>query len=96
MGNRQVTRGEGVYRRDAQMRDTVGDIVASVINDSPDIGTTYDALIPAHRREVDHLVRRDRLTPDAAVAVIRGRRQSQRDALARATQTDRIMDGITR
>lgn len=71
-------------------------LVDTVVTESPDIGTTYDALIPAHRREVDHLVRRDRLTSDAALAVIRGRRQSQQEALARATQTDRIMDGISR
>lgn len=71
-------------------------LVDSVVGESPDIATTVEGLAPAHRREVDHLVRRDRLTPEAALAVIRGRRQMQRDALAHRALADEIAEGIIR
>lgn len=69
-------------------------LVESVGADSPEIAPTVDDLAAHDRREVNHLVRRDRLTPDAALAVIRGQRQAQRDALARRAHADRLMDGL--
>lgn len=78
------------------MRDPIGDIVAAVIEASPDIAPTVDSLSPVHRREVQHMVRRDGVTPEAALAVLRGRRQLQRDALARRALADETAEGIIR
>lgn len=69
-------------------------IVQSVIAASDDISDTLTDLAPHHRREVDRIVARSRVTPDAALAVLRGRQQRQRALAAQSAAADAIVEAI--
>jgi hypothetical protein len=61
----------------------VDSIVDSVIAASPPVPDTIDALTLAQHKELEQMVKRDSLTPEAAHAIIRGRRQAQHAELER-------------
>lgn len=72
------------------MSADVSAIVDEVIAASPPIPGSIDELTPTQRKELDHLVRRSAITPEAALSVIRGRRQAQHAELEKR----RALDGL--
>lgn len=74
----------------------VTSVVDEVIAASPAVPDTIDALSPAQRTELDRLVRQDRITPEAAHAIIRGRRQSQHAELERKRALEALVAGVFR
>ncbi|OZD37436.1 hypothetical protein CH252_32990 [Rhodococcus sp. 06-1477-1B] len=73
-------------------------IVENIVNDliatDPDIPATVDDLTDAQRREVDRLVARSRVTPEAALSVLRGRQQEHRAAAAAEAAAAAIVEAI--
>lgn len=72
----------------------VASIVDEVVAASPPVPDSIDALTPAQHKELDRLVRQDRITPEAAHAIIRGRRQAQHAELERRRATDALVAGL--
>ena len=74
----------------------VSSIVEDVIAASPPVPDTIGALSLAQHKELDRLVRHDGITPEAAHAIIRGRRQSQHAELERKRALEASVMGLFR
>jgi len=72
----------------------VASIVDEVIAASPPVPDSIDALTLAQHKELEQMVKRDSLTPEAAHAIIRGRRQAQHAELERKRATDALVSGL--
>jgi hypothetical protein len=82
------------FREDRPMTFDVSSIVDDVIAASPPVPDAIDALSLAQHKELERLVRRDGITPEAAHAVIRGRRQSQHAELERKRVLEASVAGL--
>lgn len=69
-------------------------IVDEVIAASPSVPDSIDELSLPQHAELDRLVRREGITPEAAHAIIRGRRQQQHAELERKRALKATVAGL--